>query len=426
MNPEEPKAKILLVDDTPDNLVALEAVLIELDEELISMTSGAAALRYLLEHEDVAVILLDIQMPEMDGYETARYIRQRDRLKDIPIILLTAIYKSDDSIEQGYAAGAVDYIVKPFNPNILKSKVSVFVELRKRRARQQWLDRENLSITKAKARLVDELADREREVKRVNEYLSLANRELEAFAYSASHDLRAPLRHIKSFIALLKEELLSLSPKQIEYIDFVVEAAKHMDALIEDLLLFSRTGWSQMSITTVDMDRLVQEIVQELKLQFEGRMIDWKLAPLGTAQGDTGLLHIVLMNLIGNAIKYTGKRATAVIEIGTVKEQLDEITYYVRDNGVGFDMKHIDKLFDPFQRLHSSSEFEGTGIGLSLVRRIIVRHNGRTWAEGEVDKGATIYFTLPVEKKQKKSESKIVDRDSLFTLHVPRITTLEH
>lgn len=399
MNPEEPRTTILLVDDTKENLIVLEAVLSETGEELISVTSGAEALRYLLSNEHVAVILLDVLMPEMDGLETARYIRARERLRDIPIVFLTAVHKSDEFAEQGYMAGAVDYLIKPINPVVLKSKVSILVELHKRRERQQKLDQEQLSLTKTKARLVDELVDREREVKRVNDHLSIANRELESFAYSASHDLRAPLRHIKSFIKLLEEERAPLSPKQTEYFGHISDAATKMDALIQDLLLFSRVGWSKISPAPFDMDLIVQEAIRELKPQCEGRTIEWKFETLGAAWGEPNLVRIVLMNLIGNAVKYTRKRKTASIEIGMTNAQPDERTYYVRDNGVGFDMKDTEGLFDPFRRLHSDAEFEGTGIGLAMVRRIIMRHGGRTWAEGKVDKGATVFFTLPVGGK---------------------------
>jgi len=395
---EKPKATILLVDDIPGNLIAIEAVLAEMKENLVSVSSGSEALRYLLEHDDVAVILLDVQMPEMDGFETARYIHDRDRLKDVPIILLTAIYKTDEFMERGYESGAVDYLIKPFNPKILKSKVSVFVELHKRRIAQQRMDQENLLLAKVKASLVDKLTDNEREIKRINDNLSLSNHELEAFAYSASHDLRTPLRHIQTFISLLKEESAGLTPKQNEYFTYITEAATHMNDLIEDLLSLSRIGWSKIQPIDINMDLLVQDVILELKSHCEGRSIEWKCGSLGTISGDSNLLRIVFMNLIGNAVKYTSKRETANIEIGTIHNQPDELTFFVRDNGAGFDMKFNDQLFGPFQRLHSNADFEGTGIGLAIVRRIISCHGGKTWAEGEVDKGATMFFTLPVNK----------------------------
>ena len=226
--------------------------------------------------------------------------------------------------------------------------------------------------------------------------LEAANKELEAFAYSISHDLRAPLRHIGGFIELLeKKTATTLDAQSQHYLTVISSAAKHMGTLIDDLLSFSRMGRFEISKTQLDIRRLVQDVIQELGPEVEGRNIDWHIADLPTVTGDPTLLRIVLVNLISNAVKFTQPRQQAEIEVGCLSDTKAEVILFVRDNGVGFDMNYVDKLFGVFQRLHRADEFEGTGIGLATVRRIIDRHGGRTWAQGEIDHGATFYFSLP-------------------------------
>lgn len=394
---DDAKATILLVDDTPENLTALEAVLGELGEVLAVASSGHEALRYLLEHE-VAVILLDVQMPGLDGFEAAQLIRQRERLKDIPIIFLTAIHRTEEFAEAGYKVGGIDYIFKPFNTTILKAKVSLFVELYKRRIREKHIEEERLALFKAKSRLVDELADNKRELTKANEHLSIVNREMEAFSYSVSHDLRAPLRHISGFVELLRKSESKLDSNQQNCLSHIADAAAKMDILIEDLLNFSRLGRAEMRTVEVDMHRLVLDVQRELMERVQNRNIQWKIETLDPVNADPSLLRVVVSNLMSNAVKYTGKREEATIEIGSMRrEDEKDIVFFVRDNGAGFDMNYAEKLFGVFQRLHTDGEFEGTGIGLATVRRIITRHGGRTWAEGKPNEGATFYFSLPVK-----------------------------
>ncbi|MBI5950680.1 MAG: PAS domain S-box protein [Chloroflexi bacterium] len=231
--------------------------------------------------------------------------------------------------------------------------------------------------------------------------LEAANKELEAFAYSVSHDLRAPLRHIDGFIDMLRDRMgAGLDDQSLHYMDVIADAARKMGTLIDDLLSFSRMGRNEMSKAQVDLDELVQEVIQEFKHEIEGRNVQWKVSALPVVSGDRAMLRIVLVNLIANALKFTRSRETTQIEIGCEKNDEGETVVFVRDNGVGFDMTYTDKLFGVFQRLHHQDDFEGTGIGLANVRRIISRHGGRTWAEGEVDQGATFYFSLPTLKQE--------------------------
>jgi PAS domain S-box-containing protein len=226
--------------------------------------------------------------------------------------------------------------------------------------------------------------------------LQIANDELEAFSYSVSHDLRAPLRHILGFANLLQEDAgPSLSEKNLGHLKVISQAAERMGKLIEDLLSFARVGRAELQKTDVDLDKLIRETVGEFQADAPGRKIAWNIHPLPVVRADSSLLRQVLVNLISNAMKFTSVRAEAKIEIGCAPGGDDQTVIFIRDNGVGFDPRYADKLFGVFQRLHRLDEFEGTGIGLANVRRIIHRHGGRTWAEGAVDGGATFYFSLP-------------------------------
>ncbi|TXT41448.1 MAG: hypothetical protein FD135_234 [Comamonadaceae bacterium] len=231
--------------------------------------------------------------------------------------------------------------------------------------------------------------------------LESANRELEAFSYSVSHDLRAPLRHIDGFLDLLKTRIATdLDDKSQHYMDSISNAAKRMGILIDDLLAFSRMGRKEMAAECVDLAALLQEVIHEFDSEARDRDIDWHIGGLPVVTGDHAMLRLVLVNLISNAMKFTQKREKAVIEIGCLSETT-ELVIFVRDNGAGFDMQYAKKLFGVFQRLHGTDEFDGTGIGLANVRRIISRHGGRTWAEGKVNDGATFYFSLPQAMKTK-------------------------
>jgi PAS domain S-box-containing protein len=226
--------------------------------------------------------------------------------------------------------------------------------------------------------------------------LEASNKELEAFAYSVSHDLRAPLRHIDGFIELLKMEIAAnLNEQGHHYMTVISDSAKRMGSLIDDLLSFSRMGRSEISKRQVDLNKLIQDVIQEFNPETEGRTILWQISDLPIVTGDKAMLRIVFINLISNALKFTRKREQAEIEIGFTQDKEAGTVIFVQDNGVGFDPEYANKLFGVFQRLHRAEEFEGTGIGLANVRRIIVRHGGRTWAEGEIGKGATFYFLIP-------------------------------
>lgn len=226
--------------------------------------------------------------------------------------------------------------------------------------------------------------------------LEAINKELEAFAYSISHDLRAPLRHMVGFTELLQKNSSSQADdKRRRYTSMILESAKRMGTLIDDLLAFSRIGRAETRESVVSMEELVKEVQNEVWRETEGRTMNWKIGPLPDLYGDRSMLKLALVNLINNAIKFTRTRSVPEIEVGSVNKNSDGIVMFVKDNGVGFDMKYVNKLFGVFQRLHRADEFEGTGIGLATVQRIIHRHGGRVWAEGQVGVGATFYLSLP-------------------------------
>jgi PAS domain S-box-containing protein len=238
-------------------------------------------------------------------------------------------------------------------------------------------------------------------VKAANEQLRTANEELESFSYSVSHDLRAPLRHIDGFVDLLRKNAAGkLNEREVRYMNVISSSARQMGALIDDLLVFSRMGRAEMRQSKVSQKTLVAEVIEGAHADINGRAVNWKIGALPEVEADPAMMRQVWVNLINNAVKYTRTRPAAEIEIGCESPPGDEVIFHVRDNGVGFDMKYVQKLFGVFQRLHRSDEFEGTGIGLANVRRIVARHGGRTWAEGKLGEGAVFYFSLPKSNNQ--------------------------
>ena len=275
--------------------------------------------------------------------------------------------------------------------------VSLFSIVRRRVEENLRQARDGLRIeVEQRARREDEIRNLNRELAKRAAELEATNKELESFTYSVSHDLRAPLRHIAGYAELLRKQASSsLDDKSRRYMEMIRESSKRMGALIDDLLDFSKIGRAETIMSEVNLEQLVGEVVAELGQETKGRDIAWKIEPLPVCYGDGSMLKVALMNLLSNAVKFTRIQTRAEIEIGCASEKEDQAEIFVRDNGAGFDMQYVDKLFGVFQRLHLPEEFEGTGIGLATVQRIIHRHGGEVRAEGAVGQGATFYFSLP-------------------------------
>jgi signal transduction histidine kinase len=261
-----------------------------------------------------------------------------------------------------------------------------------------WENRsEPVFNTEGKLMGVVEISQDITELKKASE-LAAINKELETFSYSISHDLRAPLRHINGFIGILKENLFNkLDEKCNYYLNTIVETTKQMNKLIDDLLEFSHLSRKELNKQEIDLNSIIETEIKNLTSELKKRNMEWKIAALPVIRGDAILIRQVLVNLLANAVKFTRSRKNTKIEIGHISEKAETV-FYIRDNGIGFNMNNADKLFGVFQRLHRAEDFEGTGIGLANVKRIIERHGGRVWADGKVNKGATFYFSIPNKK----------------------------
>ncbi len=379
------QANILIIDDDPSKMEIIKSILEELDQNIISCNSGRDGLRILLKKE-IAVILLDVNMPGKDGFETAALIHDRPQTAPIPILFITAYNQTVIDVLKGYSVGTVDYIFTPFDPLILKSKVKVFVDL--------------FNYSRQTKLQSDQLHKQIEEIEILNRKLIEVNENLEAFTSSVSHDLRAPLRHIADFVDLLKKEGKgSLEGKMLVYMNIIVNSAIKMGKLIEELLQFSRLSRVEIKKTMVNTAILVQSVILENKTEIEKYQSIIVIEELPTVFSDGAMLKQVFENLISNAIKYSSKKEHPVITIGSVMEN-SFTRFFITDNGAGFDMESASHLFGIFQRLHPESEFEGLGLGLANVKRIVEKHGGTVMADGKVGQGATFSFTIPETKNK--------------------------
>ncbi|MBL8955491.1 MAG: response regulator [Myxococcaceae bacterium] len=383
--------KVLAVDDSATYLQETVDALAGSGFEVITARSGIEALE-LLAVQKVDCILLDVEMVGMNGREVCRRVKANPTTRDTPLILVTAD-ASREAMSAGLSAGADDFVVKSSELQVLRARV--LAQLRRkqledqRRHVREALVRRELEAAEAKA--ARELAEAKAEL--VLE-LERKNKELEAFSYSVSHDLRAPLRGIMGFMrALIEDSGHLLDATGREHADRVEAAAIRMNQLIDDLLALSRIGRSELRRTKTDVTGLVRVVVQELKNREPNRQVEVEIEEGLEASADAQLLRVLFENVLGNAWKFTGKVAAPRITVRR-EDTPHGRAIVVRDNGAGFDAKHANKLFTPFQRLHRADEFPGTGIGLATVHRVAERHGGKVWAESEVGKGTAILFTL--------------------------------
>jgi two-component system NtrC family sensor kinase len=389
--------KVLAVDDSATYLQEVASVLREDRYDVVLARSGEEALE-LLAVERVDCILLDLLMPGIGGKETCRRIKAAPVVRDIPLVMLTALEDRSAMID-GLGVGADDYIQKSSEFGVLRARVRAQIRRKQfedenRRIREELLQRE---LEAREARAARELADA-RAV--LVEELERKNRELEAFSYSVSHDLRAPLRGIDGYSQVLIEDYAAVLDSTAQgYLRSVRAGAKRMSELIDDMLALSRVGRAELRHARVDLSNEARAIVDELRQRDPDRKVEITIQEGLSVQADRRLMKIALENLLGNAWKFTSKTPEARIEVSQRDGKGGPI-YQVRDNGAGFDSESRDELFRPFRRLHRESDFPGTGIGLATVQRVIDRHGGRIWAEGAVGRGATFFFTLGKPRAQ--------------------------
>ncbi|HEY4058274.1 MAG TPA: response regulator, partial [Kofleriaceae bacterium] len=392
--------RILAVDDDEDYLMLLGDRLRKRGYDVVRALSGEEAIE-LLGVQSVDCILLDRSMAGMGGLETCRRIKSAPVVRDTPLIFLTSTEQRDAVIE-GLTAGADDFLVKSAGFDVLSARIQAQIrrkqiEDEQRKVKEKLL-RSELDASEARAarELAEARAVMAEELQRTNAELAHANRELETFSYTVSHDLRGPLRTINAFTRVLVEELGDrIDARAREHIQRVLGASTRMGELIDALLELSRVSIVPLEKRPVDLAALASASIDELSRRDPKRGVAAVVASHIEADGDTRLLRVVLDNLLSNAWKFTARQSEPYIEVGVRAADGEDPVYFVKDNGAGFDMAHAERLFMPFGRLHSEREFSGTGIGLATVRRIVERHGGRVWAEGEPGHGAQISFTLP-------------------------------
>lgn len=361
---------LLVVDDEAAQREALSSTLGQRGYVIAGASSGEEALA-ILGNQTFDLLLTDLKMPGMDGIALLRAALLID--PHLVGILMTGHGTIATAVE-AMQVGALDYIVKPFNLSAILPVLTRALAVRRLRLENAELDRR---------------------VRERSAELEAANKELDAFSYSVSHDLRAPLRAVSGFTAILAEEHgPSMSAQARELVSNISRAGRQGEQLVEALLRLSRLGRRPLSKAPLVLSELVEEVLGDLRREQPERRVDVHVRDLPTVVGDATLLRQVFENLLSNAFKFTRDRSPAAVEVGSLIENGERVLF-VRDNGAGFDMRYASKLFGAFQRLHTQQQFSGTGVGLSLVQRIVHRHGGRIWAEAEVDNGATFYFTLP-------------------------------
>jgi len=405
---------ILVVDDDESFGRMLVDVIIRLTGYDCSYAENARSALKILEESVVDVVITDIKMPDISGLWLTRIIKEKYHAD---IIVITGYYENftyEESIENG----ANDFLEKPVKPTELiirlKRVLRERANLSKCRQAEDNLLKINLELEKKiqerneellKANMllhnrISALEQVENELKKQARQLAQANKELESFSYSVSHDLRTPLRAIEGYSLMLARDINGgLNEEAKNKIEVIRDQAHKMDRLIAALLDFSRLSGQALTKTAIDMESLAAETWSEIDRISPDRNVDMHIAPLPAGYGDYNLIRQVLTNLISNAVKFTKCRQTASLAIGGHKNSTEAI-YYVKDNGVGFDMKYYDKLFGIFQRLHDEDDYEGTGVGLSIVKRIVEHHGGRVWAEGKTNEGAVFSFSLPLQREQ--------------------------
>lgn len=401
---------ILIVDDKRENILPLKKILALHNLESDEAYSGEEALKKTLQN-NYSLIILDVQMPGMDGFEVGEALAGSNRTKDIPIIFLSAISKEKKYIAKGYQSGGVDYITKPVDPELLILRVKTFLQLYQQQNElkdtRDLLVKEIAIRKEAQANLEEKVAQRTAELQQMNVDLELSNHELQQFSWVVSHDLKEPLRKIETFVKLLGERCLNDEPNGPFYIQRTILAAERMNNLISDLLSFSRLS-AEPILETFDLNDIINEVATDLEYAFEKKQGILNInGELPEVNGVRSQFRQVFQNLISNSLKFTQGDTTPVITI--TADRIDSLDteapasnngafhrIIVADNGIGFEEQYKERIFTIFQRLHNRDSYEGTGIGLAIVRKIIEKHKGIITAQSKYGEGASFTIILPI------------------------------
>lgn len=401
---------VLIVDDIKANIIALKKTLELHNIDVDTAESGEEALRKILK-TNYCLIIMDVQMPGLDGFEVVKILSGNKRTKDIPVIFLSALNIEKKYIFKGYETGAVEYITKPVDTDLLMLKVKTFIKIYEQQNElkgiKDLLSKEIKIRKEAQDNLEIKIAERTKELVAKNEELEMKNHELQQFAWVVSHDLNEPIRKIQIFIKIIKELYLKADDKAIDYVDRTIKSAERMQTLITDLLAYSRLS-AQVKPETTDLNIVLQEVLSDFDYLIDRKNATVKTSELPTIDSIPSQLRQVFQNLIGNAIKFSGQNEAPLIEISS--ELISEKAFdspaspegkfcriIVKDNGIGFDEIYLDRIFIIFQSLNDRQTYEGTGIGLAIAKKIIEKHNGLITAKSEVGKGASFIIILPLK-----------------------------
>jgi two-component system, sensor histidine kinase and response regulator len=389
LDPQE-NVNILLVDDAPGKLMAHESVLEDLGETVIKASSGREALEHLLKR-DFAVILLDVNMPDMDGFETAAMIRQHPSFEHTPILFITAYNTTDLDRLKGYDMGAADYIFLPVIPGVLKAKVRVFVQLARQR---RIIERQAQALATQNEQQQGQI----QVIQELNDKLQSANEELEAFSYSVSHDLRSPLRAMQGYAhALLEDFGPALDKDACEYLRRIERAALRMDALVRDVLAYTRLAKADVQVAPVDLETMVHEIVRDSRGLTQARASVVVKTPLSPVMGHEACLTQCLSNLLENSAKFMPPDRPPCITVRTEVRE-GRVRIWVEDNGIGIDPSHHARIFQMFGRVHHNNSYEGTGMGLTIVKKAVERMGGVIGLESVLGAGSRFWIELPAPR----------------------------
>ena len=409
------RPKILLVDDRDDNLMSMESILSPDEYQFIKATSGREALKILLREFDFALILMDVNMPNLNGLETASLIYEREKLRLIPIIFITAINYGEEYIFKAYRSGAVDYIYKPINPDLLRAKVSVYIDLYRKNQMLFAQEQKLLAINKTLELEIRERIASEEKITELNRqllenvsHLESMNKDMDFFIYMASHDLQEPVRKIRMIIdRFCLKYHDQLDGEGQNYLSRIMEVAQRMQLLIKDILSLTRVSEDENPFEETDLNNLVGDILIDFQQSIQEKKVDVIIEKLPILKVNPVLFRLMFENLISNALKFSKEKGDPIIHIFSSipdeenvsdkpRSQNNFYRLFVEDNGIGFDQQYASQIFEMFRRLHGTAEYKGTGIGLAICKRIAEKHQGFISARSKENEGTIFTISIPV------------------------------